>query len=153
MARTAEEILIAAGVEYTAFDHPPIRTLEDIDRVLKLPQDRLLKTMAFRTPDGFLLAALPILARVAYGALARAAGRPRSALRQADQDDLAELGMEPGGVSPLTDVPGTMVLFDVAVPEMDSVYCGSGRADRTIEVGVPGLLRAARPVVGELSAP
>jgi Cys-tRNA(Pro)/Cys-tRNA(Cys) deacylase len=144
MMLSPEEILIAAGVEYSAFDHPPIRTLEDIDRVLKLPPDRLLKTMAFRTPDGFVLAALPILARVAYGPLARAAGRPRSALKQAGPDDLAELGMEPGGV--------TVVLFDVAVPEMDSVYCGSGRADRTIEVGVPGLLRAVNPVLGELSA-
>ena len=152
MVLSPEEILIMAGVEYTAFDHPPIRTFEDIDRVLKLPPDRLLKTMAFRTPDGFLLAALPILARVAYGALARAAGRSRSALRQAGPDDLAELGMEPGGVSPLTDVPGTVVLFDAAVPEMDSVYCGSGRADRTIEVGVPGLLRAVNPMLGELSA-
>jgi Cys-tRNA(Pro)/Cys-tRNA(Cys) deacylase len=110
----------------------------------------LLKTMAFRTPDGFLLAALPILARVAYGALARAAGLPRSALRQAGPDDLAELSMEPGGVSPLTDVPGTVVLFDVAVPEIGSVYCGSGRADRTIKVDAAGLMRAANPVLGEL---
>lgn len=152
MTLTPEEILTAAGVEHTAFDHPPIRTLQDIERVLQLPPDRLVKTMAFRTPDGFLLAALPILARVAYGALARTAGLPRSALHQAGPDDLAELNMEAGGVSPLTDLPGTVVLFDVAVPEMGSVYCGSGRADRTIKVDASGLLRAAKPELGELSA-
>lgn len=152
MRRSPEQILTAANVEHTAFDHPPIRTLEDIERMLKLPTDRLLKTMALRTPDGFVLAALPILARVAYGPLARAAGQPRSALRQAGPDDLTELGMEPGGISPLTDVPGTVVLFDAAVPGMGRVYCGSGRADRTIEVEVTGLQRAVNPILGELSA-
>ncbi len=152
MTLSPEEILTAAGVDYTAFNHPPIRTLQDIERLLKLPTDQLLKTMAFRTPDGFLLAALPILARVAYGALARAAGLPRSALRQAGPDDLAELSMELGGVSPLTNIPRTVVLFDVAVPEMGSVYCGSGRADRTIKVDAQDLLRVAQPVLAELFA-
>lgn len=152
MRLSPEQILAAAGAEYTAFDHPPIRTLEDIERILKLPPDRLLKTMAFRTPDGFVLAALPVLARVAYGALARAAGLSRSSLRQAGPEDLTALGMEPGGISPLTDVPGTVVLFDAAVPGMGRVYCGSGRADRTIEVDVADLQRAANPVLGDLSA-
>lgn len=152
MTLSPEEILTAAGVEYTAFDHPPIRTLQDIEQILKLPAEHLVKTMAFRTPDGFLLAALPMLDRVAYGALARAAGLPRSALQQAGPDDLAELSMEPGGVSPLTNVPCTVVLFDVAVPEMGGVYCGSGRPDRTIKVGALDLLRAANPVLGELCA-
>lgn len=152
MTLSPEELLTEAGVEYTAFDHPPIRTLQDIERVLKLPIDRLVKTMAFRIPDGFLLAALPIGARVSYGALARAAGLPRSAFRQAEPGDLAELGMEPGGVSPLTDIPRTMVLFDVTVPDMGNVYCGSGRADRTINVDASDLLRVANPVLGELFA-
>lgn len=142
---TPEAILHKAGASFEVFDHPPIRTYEDIRNNLDLPAECLLKTMAFRTETGFALASLPILSKVAYGALAKHLGTSRSRLRPADTDDLAELRMEVGGVSPLTDMSDTTVVFDTAVTSMTQVYCGSGRADRTIAIAVDELIRVVNP--------
>ncbi|MCO5997403.1 YbaK/EbsC family protein [Actinoallomurus rhizosphaericola] len=147
---TPAEILSAAGIAFSSFTHPPIRTYEDIERELKLPPELLLKTMAFRSETGFVLASLPILSRVAYGPLAKAAGLPRAALRQAGPGDLAELGMEPGGVSPLTGLPGTQIVFDVSVRAMATVHFGSGRADETLTAQAADLIEVVRPVFADL---
>ncbi|ASU81450.1 hypothetical protein CDO52_00460 [Nocardiopsis gilva YIM 90087] len=141
---TPSEILNAGSVPFTSFGHAPIRTLEDIERELALPPEKLLKTMAFRVADAqFVLAAVPILARVHYGRLARAVGVARSQLRQAGDEDLRELGMEPGGISPLTRLADATVVFDEAVADMGVVYCGSGRADGTIKIEARDLVAAA----------
>jgi Cys-tRNA(Pro)/Cys-tRNA(Cys) deacylase len=146
------ELLRANGVAHQVSEHAPIRTYDDVQRVLGLPPDRLLKTMVFRTAAGrFLLVALPVLHRVSYGKLARAAGVPRAQLRQADAADLALIGMEPGGASPVCDGRDAAVIFDAAVPGMGRVYCGSGRADRSIQVDADDLLRLLRPIVAEVS--
>jgi Cys-tRNA(Pro)/Cys-tRNA(Cys) deacylase len=147
---TPAEILSAASTAFSSFTHPPIRTYEDIERELKLPPELLLKTMAFRSEAGFVLASLPILSRVAYGPLARSAGMPRSALRQAGPGDLEELGMEPGGVSPLTRLPGTQVIFDVSVRDMATVHFGSGRPDETLTARAADLIAVVRPVFAEI---
>jgi Cys-tRNA(Pro)/Cys-tRNA(Cys) deacylase len=146
------ELLRTNGVAHEVHEHPPIRKYEDVQRVLGLPPEQLLKTMVFRTSEGrFLLVAVPVLHRVSYGKLARAAGVPRARLRQADAGDLALLGMEPGGAGPVCDGQDATVIFDAAVPGMGRVYCGSGRADLTIQVDAGDLLRLLRPTVAEVS--
>lgn len=146
------DILRAESVPFSAFRHAPIRTLEDIERELRLPTECLLKTMTFRIADaGLVLAALPILSRVHYGRLARAVGVSRSLLRQGGEADLRELGMEPGGVSPLTRLPGVAVVFDRAVATMGTVYCGSGRADETIRLAAHDLVAAADAEFAEIA--
>jgi Cys-tRNA(Pro)/Cys-tRNA(Cys) deacylase len=145
------EILRDAGVSFSSFTHAPIRTYEDIERELDLPADRLLKTLAFRTGDGqFVLASLPILLPVAYGKVAKSAGVSRSKLRRAGEDDLRELGMAPGGISPLTTAEGT-VIFHTTVPDMGTVYCGSGRDDETIEVAAADLVEVVNPVLADVA--
>lgn len=148
---TPEAILHKAGASFEAFDHPPIRTYEDIRTNLGLPAECLLKTMAFRTENGFALASLPILSKVAYGALAKHLGTSRSRLRPAAADDLAELQMEVGGVSPLTQMPDTTVVFDATVTTMTKVYCGSGRADRTIAIAADELIRVVNPAFATIA--
>lgn len=149
---TPEVILHKAGAEFDVFDHPPIRTYEDIKNTLNLPADSLLKTMAFRAEGGFVLASLPILSRISFGALAKSIGTSRARLQPADDADLAQLGMQIGGVSPLSEVPGTKVLFDTSVSGMGRVYCGSGRADRTISLHVEDLIRVVDPMFGSIAA-
>ncbi|EIV92379.1 hypothetical protein FraQA3DRAFT_1928 [Frankia sp. QA3] len=147
-----EQVLQAAGVPFTAMDHDPVVGRADAELLLGLPTERLLKTMVFRNADGgFVLAALPVTGRVDYGRLARAAGTSRAKLSQAAPEDLRALGMEPGGASPVCAVPGVVVVFDVAVRQMGVVFCGSGRADRTIQVDVGHLIELVEPIFDELS--
>ncbi|MCM3925368.1 YbaK/EbsC family protein [Frankia sp. AiPs1] len=146
-----EQVLLAAGVPFTAVDHQPIVGRADAE-LLGFPTERLLKTMVFRNADrGFVLAALPVTGRVNYGRLARAAGTSRAKLSQAAPEDLRALGMEPGGASPVCAAPGVVVVFDAAVRHMGVVCCGSGRADRTIQVDVDHLIELVKPIFDDLS--
>jgi Cys-tRNA(Pro)/Cys-tRNA(Cys) deacylase len=149
---TPVEVLTALGVPFTLHEHVPIRTQTDIERELGLPVELLLKTMVFHTGEGLVLAALPITRRVHYGRLAKALGVPRSRLRQAEPGELAELAMEPGGASPVCGRDGVVTVFDESVRAMDRVYCGSGRADLTVELDAKELLRVLDPLTAELTS-
>ncbi|MFE9359662.1 aminoacyl-tRNA deacylase [Streptomyces olivaceoviridis] len=147
-----EEVLRKAGVPFTVLDHVPIVGQEDAETKLGLTTEQLLKTMVFRTADGgFVLAALPVTGRVNYGRLARAAGVSRAKLRQAEPGELSLLGMEPGGASPVCDLSDVVTVFDTAVTRMGTVYCGSGRADRTVRIEAAHLIELVGPKIEELS--
>ncbi|GAA1010994.1 YbaK domain-containing protein [Streptomyces sp. F-3] len=144
-----------AGVDFTVHEHPVIRTAEDIRSRTDFPVERSVKVMAFTAEGGrVLLAAVPGPARLQYGRLAAAVGVRRSSLEPAGADVLAALDMEPGGVSPLCTRPDVTVVLDSAVPDMGRVFCGSGRADRTLELEAADILRMAHhPVVAGIAAP
>lgn len=150
--RTPLNVLADSGVSYTVRQHVPIVGRDDAERELGLPVDQLLKTMVFRAGETMVLAALPVHGKVNYGKLARAVGIPRSTLRQADAHDLAGIGMVPGGASPVCGVDGVVTVFDVGVPDMGVVYCGSGRADHTVEIEAKTLVELVEPIVAPLMA-
>jgi Cys-tRNA(Pro)/Cys-tRNA(Cys) deacylase len=55
----------------------------------------------------------------------------------------------PGGISPLTRAPRTTV---ASVARMGSIYCGSGRADETIEVEAVALIEVVKPLLARITA-
>jgi Cys-tRNA(Pro)/Cys-tRNA(Cys) deacylase len=144
--------LDAAGIPYVVHEHPPIRTEADL-HLTGLSFQTSVKTLVFELPDGRLvLVAVPGPARVQYGAVARALGVSRSALRQADEGRVVALGMEPGGVSPICADPDVVVLVDESVVGMGTVYCGGGTSTTTLEVQAESILTvAAAPVVAAVT--
>lgn len=144
--------LDAAGIPYVVHVHPPIRTEADL-HLTGLSWETSVKTLAFELPDGRLaLVAVPGPARVQYGAVARALGVSRSALRQADEERVVALGMEPGGVSPICVDADVVVVVDEAVVGMGIVYCGGGTSTTTVEVAAHAILTvAASPVVAAVT--
>jgi Cys-tRNA(Pro)/Cys-tRNA(Cys) deacylase len=146
------EILDSAGVPYELFRHPGAVTFEEVLRAEGFPPDQMLKTVAFRTGDDtLLLATLPSPRRLSYGALARAAGVSRGRMRPADGDDLRLLGMQAGGVSPLTRLSGVTVVFDASLVDAPDAYLGSGSAGETLKVETKALLDVVRPAVAAIS--
>ena len=134
-------------------EHAPIIGQASAERELGLPADQMLKTMVFRAgAAATVLVALPARRRVHYGKLARAVGVRRSALRQADPDDLALIGMMPGGASPVCGADGVITVFDISALEMGTVYCGSGRANRTVKIEAKTLIALVRPVIAVVAA-
>jgi Cys-tRNA(Pro)/Cys-tRNA(Cys) deacylase len=144
--------LDAAGIPYVVHEHLPIRTEADL-HLTGLSFQTSVKTLVFELPDGRLvLVAVPGPARVQYGAVARALGVSRSALRQADEGRVVALGMEPGGVSPICADPDVVVLVDESVVGMGTVYCGGGTSTTTLEVQAESILTvAAAPVVAAVT--
>jgi Cys-tRNA(Pro)/Cys-tRNA(Cys) deacylase len=147
------QVLRLAGVVFTLTTHAPIVGQADAEQELKLPTEHLLKTMVFRTEQGaFILAALPASKRVSYGKLAKAVTVPRGQLKQAAPDDLRLLGMELGGASPVCAVDGVVTVFDSFVCGMGKVYCGSGRADQTVQTEARTLIELVQPLIASIVA-
>lgn len=150
--RTPIDILQASGLTFSVQEHVPIIGQADVERELGLPVDQLLKTMVFRAGDKTVLVALPVHGKVNYGKLARAIGAQRSTLRQAEPEDLARIGMMPGGASPVCGADEVITVFDVSVLDMGTVFCGSGRADRTVEIEAKALVELVQPIVATVIA-
>jgi Cys-tRNA(Pro)/Cys-tRNA(Cys) deacylase len=147
-------VLRAAGVDFAVHRHPPIRTHADLEHLMAFPLERSVKTLVFSTPaDRVVLVAIPGFARISYGSLARAIGVPRGQLEPAPASVLERLGMEPGGASPICRAEGLTVVFDAVVPEMGTVYTGSGKASYTIEVAADVLVRLVdAPVIAQVTS-
>ena len=45
-----------------------------------------------------------------------------------------------------------ITVFDVSVLKMDTVFCGSGRADRTVEIEAKTLIDLVRPIIAAVAA-
>jgi Cys-tRNA(Pro)/Cys-tRNA(Cys) deacylase len=144
--------LDAAGIPYVVHTHPPIRGEADL-HLTQLDWETSVKTLAFELPDGRLaLVAVPGPARVQYGAIARALGVSRSALRQADERRVIALGMEPGGVSPICSDPDVIVVLDESVVGMGKVYCGGGTSTTTIEIDADAIAQVAlSPIIAAVT--
>lgn len=152
MTESPTEILDGAGVPFELFRHPGAVTFEEVLREMGFPPDQMIKTVAFRTgPDALLLASLPSPRRLSYGALARAAGVSRGRMRPADRDDLRLLGMQVGGVSPLTRLAGVTAVFDASMLDAPHAYLGSGRAGETLQVETGALVKIVGPVVAAIT--
>jgi len=124
--------------------HPPTRTVAEAERNLDFDTSRIVKTIAFGLQDGRLvLAALRGLLRVDYARLAALTGVNRRQLATlSPQDVLTRFGVEPGSVSPVMPLPEhTELLIDADVLTIaPTLYCGSGRPDRTLELAPADLV-------------
>jgi Cys-tRNA(Pro)/Cys-tRNA(Cys) deacylase len=137
--------LCGYGVAFTIHEHVVSRTVADAASLLSFPPEAFLKTIAFRLKrGGWVLAALRGQDRVDYRGLAAALGVSRRDLQPMEPSELlADLGYPIGGVGPVPPNDATRVVFDSrAVAELDVIYCGAGRDDRTLEVRLADLLGA-----------
>jgi Cys-tRNA(Pro)/Cys-tRNA(Cys) deacylase len=140
-------LLQAQAVPFTIHEHQPVKTVAEAEAGLPFPVDRYLKTLAFRVNGShWVLAALKGRDRIDYRRLADALGVPRGDIQGAAPNEVeSDLGYESGAVSPIPPRAGVETLFDADALTMDSVFCGSGRIDRTLEIRMEHLLKVATP--------
>ena len=149
-----EDLLARSGVPFTVHAHPPARTMEDAARDLWFDVERIVKTVAFAVRGGGLvLAALRGTRRVEYPGLAALVGVNRRDLAALSPEQVRDrLGVAPGCVSPLARPADAVTLVDADVLSIEpTVYCGSGRADRTLELAAADLLRLSGGRAGRFS--
>jgi Cys-tRNA(Pro)/Cys-tRNA(Cys) deacylase len=135
----AARLLRSRGVRHRLHAHPAARTEAELP-LTGLDVDTSAKTLAFALADGTLvLAAIPGRARLRYGNLARALGVSRSALRPMRPGELSDLGMEPGGVTPLCDDPRVRLVLDQTLRVHEVLFCGSGSPEVSVEIAAEDL--------------
>ena len=159
MSSAAERVvehLTARGAPFTIHEHVEARTVADALERLPFAPDAYLKTVAFRLKaGGWVLAALRGADRVDYRGLAAALGVSRRDLHQMTPDEVAaDLGYPLGGVGPVPTNAQTRTVFDaLAVQELDTVFCGAGRPDRTLEARIADLIAACDGQTAPIAQP
>ena len=136
-------LLRERGVPFTIHEHAPSYTVADAEERSLFPLERLLKTIAFKIKaGGCILAAVRGPDRVDYRNLAAACGAKRTNIVRLTPEEVAGVfGVEVGSVSPLLLQEGVHVFFDAHVPADETVFCGIGRPDRTLEIHLTDLLQ------------
>jgi len=132
-----------SGIPFTIHEHRATRTVDEARHNLSFDVERIVKTVAFRIrSDQIVLAALRGTRRVNYSRLAKLLSVNRRDFSALSPDEVRELlEVEPGSVSPVTRSEGIMVLVDDDVLMiLPTLYCGIGRADRTLEIAPADLV-------------
>lgn len=146
-------LLAASGLSYTLHEHAPSVTIADADAYLNFPVERLVKTIAFCAKGrGWVLAALCGYNQVDYRKLAEAVGIGRDRLMRLTPEEVeSELGYPLGGVAPFAPNTQTMVLLDKGALQHATVFCGTGRNDRTLEMAPADLVHVSGAQVVSLA--
>ncbi|MGD9608843.1 MAG: aminoacyl-tRNA deacylase [Desulfovibrionaceae bacterium] len=141
------DLVAGSGVTFTLHTHQATRTMAEAEENLDFDTGRIVKTIAFASRDGgLILAALRGTRRVSYPALAGLFGLKRRDIAALSPEEVvARLGVAPGSVSPLAPYPaGTALVIDTDVLTIaPTLYCGTGRPDRTLELAPADLVRIA----------
>ncbi len=139
-------LLNERGISFTIHQHDPSYTVADARERSLFPLERLLKTIAFKAKTGgYILAAVRGPDRIDYRKLASACGAKRADVVRLTPEEVAEVfGVEVGSVSPIVLQEGTQVFFDTHVPVQETVFCGIGRPDRTLEIRLMDLMQIAQ---------
>ncbi|HSB02370.1 MAG TPA: YbaK/EbsC family protein [Anaerolineales bacterium] len=139
-------LLRERGIHFTIHEHTPSYTVADAEEHLLFPLERLLKTIAFKVKaGGYILAAVRGPDRIDYRKLAAASEAKRANIVRLNPEEVAEVfGVEVGSVSPISFQEDVQVFFDTQVPAHETVFCGIGRPDRTLEIDLTDLVQITR---------
>ena len=152
MSPKVEALLTEAGVTFRLHPHPKLVTFEDAKAALPFDPAVMVKALVFRLPDArYAIVAMRAADRADYKKIADALGVRRADLRAASAEEVgADLDMQQGGIMPMP-VNGAIVLFDRAVGELGTIYCGTGRNDVTLEIAAADLVRISGGRLAELT--
>jgi Cys-tRNA(Pro)/Cys-tRNA(Cys) deacylase len=147
------ETLATAGVPHTLHEHAPSITVRDADRNLDFPVERIVKTIAFRIKNqGWVLVGLCGYDQADYRKLAEALGVSRDKISRLEPYELEEaLGYAVGGTAPFAPNAQTRVLLDTHVLRHATIFCGTGRPDRTLEIAPADLVRASGAAIAPVA--
>jgi Cys-tRNA(Pro)/Cys-tRNA(Cys) deacylase len=83
--------------------------------------------------------------RVDFRGLAQALGVKRAEIVQPAREEVeSALGYAIGGICPIPPDDGARTIVDAtAAATLDTVFCGVGRNDRTLEIAISDLIAAA----------
>lgn len=151
MSPAIHSFLTSSDAIFEVHDHDAVVSFAEAQRLLPFDPDAMVKSLAFRLPgDRYAIAAMRAAERADYKKIADALGVRRADLHMATDMELAQfLAMVPGGVVPLP-INGARVVVDSGVTAMETIYCGTGRNNSTLQIRSAELVRVSRCALHDL---
>jgi prolyl-tRNA editing enzyme YbaK/EbsC (Cys-tRNA(Pro) deacylase) len=143
-------LLRARAVQYEEIDHGRVLTLADVEREIGGKTAEMIKALIVKTPEGFILAALPGDRKLDRKKLADFLGYPgkRVDLIPADQVEGA-IGLPLGAITPIAI--GLPVVMDESVAKKDQVFCGMGTLFCTLKIKAADLIWLSEAKLTDIS--
>jgi len=139
------DLLSNRGVRYRIHEHEAVVSISDAKRIAPNLVHALLKTVVFKIKDSsWVLAAVRCQDKIDYRKLAVALNINRRQIRSLSPEEIrVELGFDVGGVGPIPVREDVRAIFDSNLRNAGTIYCGSGRNTRTLELEFNELLRGS----------
>jgi len=144
------EMLNKNNVPYEALSHEPVRTMEDVLRVLRVPLEQTAKTLVVKCKDEIVLAVIPGNKRLCKKLLANALDVGRGQMDMLSPEKVESLtGMPLGGVPPF-GVEGRVVI-DEDVMRQHQIYCGFGSLTSSLKVSPKDIQKITGATISGIS--
>ena len=146
------EQLEKANIKYTVHTHEEIPTVNLAKEKVQFDITKCFKTVAFKYKEKFLFISLLAEDKLKYSKLCSNFKIKRSGLNKADSKELEEkYGYESGGMAPISISNDITVIFDKKINNQDTIFCGSGRRDKTLEIKVNDITNMERVILLDIS--
>jgi prolyl-tRNA editing enzyme YbaK/EbsC (Cys-tRNA(Pro) deacylase)/ubiquinone/menaquinone biosynthesis C-methylase UbiE len=158
--RRVLDALDANGVDPRWVEHAPLISMEDVERIAKIPMTRALKSILVRVArepyqlDAFALCVLPAGKRVDFEKLATVLEVEAASVSLATADEcLSQTGFIVGAIGPIGMPKRVPVIFDRSAAEIDTeltVWCGSGKRTESLAITLAELIKVVRPSIRDI---
>lgn len=138
-------------VEHEIFEHEGILTYEEGIQRLKFDPNKIVKTLAFKIEDIKILIALLGKDKLDYKKISELLSIKRNQLKMLSEEEVTDLGFEPGGICPIAPDKKVRVLIDSKIEKLDYIYCGMSRRDRTLKIPTKDLKKLSKGVFADIA--
>jgi Ala-tRNA(Pro) deacylase len=138
IALTVAQYLLDRGIPYTPVLHPHTETA--FATASELPADRVVKAVALKSRDGFMLALLPASRNIEFGKLRRLLG-DQVDLAGEEQVETIFFDCEPGSVPAFGEAYGIKVIVDDSLAQQPDLYIEGGDHAHLIHISAKSFQR------------
>ncbi len=131
---TVAQYLVDRGVEYELVSHPHSETALTSAAVSGMSADRVVKAVALKRKDRFMIALLPASRHIIFDQLRRLLGEEVD-LANEEQIDTLFVDCEPGSVPAIAAAYGLDVIADDSLYFQNDLYLESGDHANLVHVG------------------
>ena len=146
------EKLNASNIEYTVHTHEEIPSVKEAKEKVNFNIKQCFKTLAFQYENKILFVSLLANDKLKYSDLCSNLNIKRKKLKKANSKELEDkYGYESGGIAPISVYDEIIVIFDKKILDIDVIFCGAGKRNKTIEVKSEDIIRINKAIVIEVS--
>jgi|SRR3989338_5312796 len=145
-----KHFLSSHGIVYTVYVHEPVVTIEDVERVLKIPKTAMVKSLVVKVHDTIYIAAVLGSQRLNKKKLSHVLGISRNHIDLLERKEVEEaLGM-PIGANPPFGL-GIPAILDLRILGEKKIYCGFGSLTESIMISSKDIARISKAIVADIS--